>query len=64
MAKPVTRSVDNGVHPFFGVDSAEVVALRKLADSVDMYLAEEVSFEDLQELIKIVRKIQKRKHEN
>lgn len=60
----IKRPVDNSIHPFFGVDSGEVVALRKLADAVDMYLAEEVSFEDLQELIKIVRKIQKRKHEH
>ncbi len=60
----IKRPVDNAAHPFFGVDSAEVIALRKLADAVDMYLAEEVSYEDLAELIKIVRKIQKRKHEN
>jgi len=64
MAKPISRSVDNRSAPFFGAEPAEMVALRTLADAVDQYLAEEVSFEDLAECLKIVRKIQKRKHEN
>lgn len=57
----IDRIVDDNVHPFFGVDTAELVALRKLADAVE---GDECDLESLQELVTVIRKIQTKKHAN
>ena len=44
-----TLPVDDDAHPFFGVDTAEVVALRNLAVKVKEYLEREIDRDQLEE---------------
>lgn len=56
-----TIEVDDSVHPFFGADTGELVALRKLADVIE---EDETPMDELQEMVAVIRKIQKKKHAN
>lgn len=55
-----TKLVDSVAHPIFGVDTEELVLLRKFQKLFHDWLAQEVSEADLIEADKEIRKVQRK----
>lgn len=60
MAPRVNKKVESSVHPVFGYDTEELMALRKLAKVVYVFLTEDDGeVEELEKALADVREIQK-----